>query len=92
MRWSNCLFFARQRRRVRGGFIVSVQSAHGPWLHRFWTADFETFETFECVSARLDRVYRWLSQFNWPVPPLVFPGTVKLYSRADVTAKFGLTV
>lgn len=81
--------FARQQQRARGGFIVCVPSVHGPWSHRFWTADFETFEAFESMSPRLDAVYHWLARVRWPMPPLIFPGAVRSYSRADVLAKYG---
>lgn len=87
---SNCLLYTRSQQRQFGGYVVCHQSIHGWWQHRYHTQDFIVFSTFES-GERLQRLYRWLGshKLSW-LPPIVFSGTIKLYTHHDLYAKHGI--
>lgn len=70
--FNNCLFWAVDQYRKRGGKVIMRKSHHGPWPHFAWSADLKTYEAFVPLpTQRMDVVS--------PYP--LFRGRIKISSE-----------
>lgn len=69
---SNCLFYAFNRWRKEGGFVVVRKSHHGWWPHFLWTGDHVTFWEFSPMS-----------HCRPIIPPLLFRGYIRSRTKEN---------